>query len=105
MCCLKYEHPLYQDFRTDAPPAGAHVTTLAGPGTVAGHHVPSGTVAVKLAADGTACAGPKASVCGPRQPCEAACRQNIKSPRGQVTRSRPVRWPGVPAVERPCLAD
>jgi cell fate regulator YaaT (PSP1 superfamily) len=21
MCCLKYEHPLYQDFRKDAPPA------------------------------------------------------------------------------------
>src|SRR5512146_1808618 len=33
MCCLKYEHPLYQDFRKDAPPTGAHVTTLAGPGT------------------------------------------------------------------------
>jgi hypothetical protein len=28
MCCLKYEHPLCQDFRQDAPPTGAHVTTL-----------------------------------------------------------------------------
>ena len=27
MCCLKYEHPLYQDFRKDAPPIGATVTT------------------------------------------------------------------------------
>ena len=27
MCCLKYEHPLYQDFRKDAPPVGAHVET------------------------------------------------------------------------------
>src|ERR1035441_6315951 len=41
MCCLKYEHPLYQDFRKDAPPVGASVTSPAGPGTVVGHNVPS----------------------------------------------------------------
>jgi hypothetical protein len=93
MCCLKYEHPLYQDFRKDAQPTGAHVTTLAGPGTVVGRNVPSDTVVVKLAADDTACACPKASVCGSWQP------------RGQVIRSWSMRWPGVPAVERPCLAD
>jgi len=79
MCCLKYEHPLYQDFRKDAPPTGTHVTTLADPGTVVGHNVPSGTVVVKLAADGTACACPKASVCGSRQPYEAAYRNNIRA--------------------------
>jgi cell fate regulator YaaT (PSP1 superfamily) len=39
MCCLKYEHPLCQDFRKDAPPTGAHVTTLVGPGAVVGHDV------------------------------------------------------------------
>jgi len=48
MCCLKYEHPLYQDFRKDAPPVGATVTTPEGPGTVLGHNVPSDTVVVKL---------------------------------------------------------
>ena len=71
MCCLKYEHPLYQDFRKDAPPIGSAVTSPAGPGTVVGHNVPSDTVVVKLAADGRACACPKASVCGSRQAYEA----------------------------------
>ena len=71
MCCLKYEHPLYQDFRKDAPAVGATVTTPDGPGTVTGHNVPSDTVVVKLAADGRACACPKASGCGSRQAYEA----------------------------------
>ena len=70
MCCLKYEHPLYQDFRKDAPPVGAAVATSEGPGTVVGHNVPSDTVVVKLSADGRACACPKASVCGSRQAYE-----------------------------------
>ena len=61
MCCLKYEHPLYQDFRKDAPPVGTTVTSPEGPGTVIGHNVPSDTVVVKLAADGRAAACPKAS--------------------------------------------
>src|ERR1700677_221997 len=71
MCCRKYEHPLYQDFRKDAPPVGASVTSPAGPGTVVGHNVPSDTVVVKLAADGRAHACPKASVCGSRQAYES----------------------------------
>ena len=70
MCCLKYEHPLYQDFRKDAPPVGSTVTTPEGPGTVTGHNVPSDTVVVKLSADGRACACPKASVCGSRKAYE-----------------------------------
>jgi cell fate regulator YaaT (PSP1 superfamily) len=71
MCCLKYEHPLYQDFRKDAPKLGAAVTTPEGAGTVIGLNVPSDTVVVKLAADGTTCACPKASVCGSRKAYEA----------------------------------
>jgi cell fate regulator YaaT (PSP1 superfamily) len=70
MCCLKYEHPLYQDFRKDAPRIGAAVTTPEGDGTVIGHNVPSDTVVVKLSADGRACACPKASVCGSRKAYE-----------------------------------
>ena len=70
MCCLKYEHPLYQDFRKDAPPVGSTVTTPEGQGTVVGHNVPSDTVVVKLSADGRACACPKASVCGSRKAYE-----------------------------------
>jgi cell fate regulator YaaT (PSP1 superfamily) len=71
MCCLKYEHPLYQDFRKDAPPVGATVTSPDGPGTVIGHNVPSDTVVVKLYADGQARACPKASVCGSRKAYES----------------------------------
>ena len=65
MCCLKYEHPLYQDFRKDAPPIGAHVETPAGDGTVIGHNVPSDTVVVKLAADGQAAPAPRPACAGP----------------------------------------
>src|SRR6185437_4315018 len=62
LCCatfLKDEHPLYQDFRKDAPPVGATVTSPEGPGTVIGHNVPSDTVVVRLAADGRAAPCPK----------------------------------------------
>jgi cell fate regulator YaaT (PSP1 superfamily) len=71
MCCLKYEHPLYQEFRKEAPKVGAAVTTPMGAGTVVGHNVPADTVVIKLAADGTSCVCPKASVCGSRQAYEA----------------------------------
>ena len=71
MCCLKYEHPLYQQFRKDAPPVGATVTAPEGAGTVIGHNVPSDTVVIKLHADGQARVCPKASVCGSRQAYES----------------------------------
>ncbi len=86
MCCLKYEHPLYQDFRKDAPPLGAAVTSPDGPGTVIGHNVPSDTVVVKLSADGQARACPKASVCGSRHAYEAMHGKNRASPRGKAAR-------------------
>ena len=50
MCCLKYEHPLYQDFRKDAPGIGETVDTPEGPGVVTGHSVPGDKVVVKLTA-------------------------------------------------------
>jgi cell fate regulator YaaT (PSP1 superfamily) len=71
MCCLKYEHPLYQDFRKDAPAIGETVEAPDGPGTVTGHNVPGDKVVVKLTRDGRKCACPKASVCGSRQAYEA----------------------------------
>jgi hypothetical protein len=76
MCCLKYEHPLYQDFRKDAPPTGAHVTTLAGPGTVVGHNVPSDTVVVKPAA----------------RPASAAPGSPTRPPTARTLRARADRW-------------
>jgi cell fate regulator YaaT (PSP1 superfamily) len=72
MCCLKYEHPLYQEFRKDAPRVGEAVETPEGPGVVTGHNVPGDQVVVKLTADGRRCACTRASVCGSRQAYEAA---------------------------------
>jgi cell fate regulator YaaT (PSP1 superfamily) len=71
MCCLKYEHPLYQDFRGSAPRVGEEVETPEGPGTVIGHNVPADQVVVRLAEDGRRSACPKASVCGSRKAYEA----------------------------------
>jgi cell fate regulator YaaT (PSP1 superfamily) len=71
MCCLKYEHPLYQDFHASAPRQGEHVDTPDGPGTVVGHSVPADQVIVKLAEDGRRTTCPKASVCGSRQAHDA----------------------------------
>jgi cell fate regulator YaaT (PSP1 superfamily) len=71
MCCLKYEHPLYQDFHANAPKVGEQVDTPEGPGVVAGHNVPGDKVVVKLTADGRKCACTRASVCGSRKSYEA----------------------------------
>jgi len=71
MCCLKYEHPLYQDFRASAPSVGEAVDTPDGPGTVIGHNVPADHVVVKLTEDGRRTTCPKASVCGSRKAYEA----------------------------------
>jgi cell fate regulator YaaT (PSP1 superfamily) len=67
MCCLKYEHPLYDEFASQAPGMGEEVETPEGTGTVVGHNVPGEKVVVRLSADGrrTACA--LASVCGARR--------------------------------------
>jgi cell fate regulator YaaT (PSP1 superfamily) len=67
MCCLKYEHPLYQEFAEQAPELGSQVETDQGEGTVVGHNVPGEKVVVRMAADGrrTACA--LASVCASRR--------------------------------------
>lgn len=67
MCCLKYEHPLYQDFAENAPAVGSCVSTPEGEGTVVGHNVPSESVVVRMNSDGrrTPCA--LASVCSSRK--------------------------------------
>ncbi len=71
MCCLKYEHPLYQDFHANAPKVGEQVDTPEGAGVVTGHNVPGDKVVVKLTADGRKCACTRASVCGSRKGYEA----------------------------------
>ncbi len=66
MCCLKYEHPLYAEFKADAPSPGERVGTPDGDGVVVGHDVPRQKVVVRLAASGRRCACSRADVCAPR---------------------------------------
>jgi cell fate regulator YaaT (PSP1 superfamily) len=67
MCCLKYEHPLYQDFAAKAPALGEAVETPEGEGTVIGHSVPSESVVVRMGADGSRHSCALASVCSSRR--------------------------------------
>ena len=66
LCCLKYEHPLYQEFKASAPRVGATIGTPDGDGRVIGHNVPSDSVVVRLSASGQTCKCSRASVCAPR---------------------------------------
>jgi cell fate regulator YaaT (PSP1 superfamily) len=76
MCCLKYEHPLYQEFKADAPALGTTVGTPEGDGRVIAHEVPRESVVVRLAASGQTCRCPKADVCAPRQAYESLTASN-----------------------------
>lgn len=67
MCCLKYEHPLYQDFHDKAPAIGSCVSTPEGEGTVIGHSVPSESVVVRMNSDGRRAPCALASVCSSRK--------------------------------------
>jgi cell fate regulator YaaT (PSP1 superfamily) len=67
MCCLKYEHPLYQEFKANAPRVGDRVDTPEGAGVVVDHNVPSDSVVVRLSGSGRRCACSVASACSPRQ--------------------------------------
>ena len=71
MCCLKYEHPLYQDFKASTPEVGEFVDTDDGPAMVVGHNVPGDQVYVR-GADGRRKVCAKASVCGSRQAYESS---------------------------------
>ncbi|MEO3785556.1 regulatory iron-sulfur-containing complex subunit RicT [Actinocorallia sp. B10E7] len=66
MCCLKYEHPLYQEAQERMPRPGAEVSTPEGTGRVVGINVPSDQVTVRLDS-GRRCSCPSASVCSPRR--------------------------------------
>src|SRR5437016_3044593 len=71
MCCLKYEHPLYQQFQATAPAVGARVSTPDGEGRVVGQSVPRDAVVVRMDADGSRCSCSRAAVWGSRQAYEA----------------------------------
>ncbi|MGD9955643.1 MAG: stage 0 sporulation family protein [Candidatus Nanopelagicales bacterium] len=67
MCCLKYEHPIYDEFRAGAPPVGSRVETPDGDGKVVAHDVPRDAVVVRLEAGGRATVCDRASVCASRK--------------------------------------
>ncbi len=67
MCCLKFEHPLYQDFADQAPAIGSCVSTPDGEATVIGHSVPAESVVVRMASDGRKSSCALASVCSSRK--------------------------------------
>jgi cell fate regulator YaaT (PSP1 superfamily) len=72
MCCLKYEHPLYQEFKVRAPALGARLSTDEGDGRVVAYSVPAESVVVRLDDGGRRCACSLASVCAPRQAHDVA---------------------------------
>jgi cell fate regulator YaaT (PSP1 superfamily) len=52
MCCLKYEHEVYKDFKRRAPRKGSKVTTPEGAGTVVDYNVPKSRVVVDIGEGG-----------------------------------------------------
>jgi cell fate regulator YaaT (PSP1 superfamily) len=72
LCCLKYEHPLYQEFKAAAPRLGETIGTPEGDGRVIAHDVPSESVVVRLAASGQTCKCSRADVCAPRRAHDGA---------------------------------
>ena len=70
MCCLKYEHPLYVDFKKKAPRTGTQVDTPDGPAGASAQR-PVDSVVMRMAADRSTCACSVASVCGSRQAYDA----------------------------------
>lgn len=66
MCCLKYEHPLYEDFARRAPAVGENVQTDTGRARVIGHSVPTEEVVVREAS-GAVRRCPLESVCPSHQ--------------------------------------
>ena len=66
MCCLKYEHPIYDEFRSATPAVGARVETPEGDGRMLAYDVPRDQVVVKLDAGGKPKVCDRASVCSAR---------------------------------------
>lgn len=70
MCCLKYEHPLYQDFAATAPEVGSSVLVDGEEATVVGHSVPEDAVVLRMSATGEVAPCPKADACAARKAYE-----------------------------------
>jgi cell fate regulator YaaT (PSP1 superfamily) len=71
LCCLKYEHPLYQEANNKWPKRGERVETPEGEGTVLGKNVPGESLTVRMG-DGSQRRCALSSVCGSRRTYEEA---------------------------------
>ncbi|ABW09771.1 PSP1 domain protein [Parafrankia sp. EAN1pec] len=81
MCCLRYEHPLYEEFTAAVPAVGARASTPDGDGRVVAHDVPRQQVTVALDGGGRhACS--RADVCGSRKAYEATHAAGPAAPAG-----------------------
>ena len=78
MCCLKYEHPLYEEFAAQAPALGSDVETPEGDGRVVGHDVPGEQVVVRMAADGRVSRCALASVCSSRKAYDSREESSVR---------------------------
>ncbi len=85
MCCLKYEHPLYQDFARRAPSVGSTIGTPDGDGRVVGHNVPAESVTVRLQDGGSTCKCALADVCAPRGRYDEAVARGARSEAGPLS--------------------
>jgi cell fate regulator YaaT (PSP1 superfamily) len=80
MCCLRYEHPLYEEFAGAVPAVGERACTPEGEGRVVRHDVPRQQAVVVLDGGGrTSC--DRADVCPSRQAHEAAYAPPRAEPR------------------------
>ncbi len=70
MCCLKYEHPLYDEFKASAPAVGTLVDIEGVEARVAAHDVPRDAVVLRLAPSGERVVCDKASACSARRAYE-----------------------------------
>lgn len=48
MCCIRYEHEVYQGFKKESPRKGSNIRTSRGDAVVLGHNVPAGKILVQL---------------------------------------------------------
>lgn len=78
MCCLQYEHPLYQRFHAQAPEIGCQVSTPQGPGRVVGTSPVRDAVLVRLHADGSREMCQREQVCQRHQ--AGSARRPVKRP-------------------------
>jgi cell fate regulator YaaT (PSP1 superfamily) len=97
MCCLRYEHPIYETFKASAPAVGSAVTTPEGPGKVVGHDVPRDEVKVRLDSDGRRCACSRADVCGSRKAYDTAYPAGAE-PKGGATAAATPSGAGQPVA-------